>query len=436
MAAPLWVLLWVALSCLLPPPCAALPLDPSCACACPDAGAAHCPKSCSRCSTLHRSCTCNTSCGFWERCDKNYEWVRTFTKECWLGSSAVECRRSCVLSTDRCVDCRKGYFGPQCEKQCPHGGKRQRMCHGHGRCDDGVRGTGRCRCDLYYAGPACEYSDFTTCHGRGAATHAGGCECFDGYCGEHCNFSDKETCSNHGRVNDRGECACRDRWGGKNCRECLGVHLLFICLSIPMTIAVGLSAVAASALVAFGWWWAFAGPARRRTPRAAAHLAPAKGIPYGTFEADGGDALPKESAEVPMEMPADFDVPPPRMNRTTADGVVTNPLVRALPILRPLAFPSSTLSVVPKQEALVPFKAPSLPAVRFAPLPGEGPGPPEGPPPPRKSPVRSTSSNSVPDRLRSPPNGYHCPSVSTFSPPRILRPEPSTSSSDTRPKAE
>jgi len=42
------------------------------------------------------------------------------------------------------------------------------------------------------------------------------------------------------------------------------------------------------------WRRAFAGPARRRTPRAAAHLAPAKGIPYGTFEADGGDALPAQ----------------------------------------------------------------------------------------------------------------------------------------------
>lgn len=55
----------------------------------------------------------------------------------------------CISKLKRC--CPEGKFGPNCQK-CPSN------CHGHGTCDgSGTRiGSGKCQCDLGYAGEECE----------------------------------------------------------------------------------------------------------------------------------------------------------------------------------------------------------------------------------------------------------------------------------------
>lgn len=45
-----------------------------------------------------------------------------------------------------CEACEAGAAGPQCALRCPAD------CGGHGRCDDGVAGTGRCACDGGWGG--------------------------------------------------------------------------------------------------------------------------------------------------------------------------------------------------------------------------------------------------------------------------------------------
>jgi hypothetical protein len=62
---------------------------------------------------------------------------------------------TCVLTevegywgTDDCGDCAAGYYGPACGFRCPLNSS---TCGGHGRCDGGIAGTGRCLCNEGWA---------------------------------------------------------------------------------------------------------------------------------------------------------------------------------------------------------------------------------------------------------------------------------------------
>ena len=72
---------------------------------------------------------------------------------------------------DACAQCRAGYYGAGCAAACP-GVAEGRACGGHGRCDDGARGTGRCLC----------YADVE--RGHWAGERCG--ECRGGWYGDQC----------------------------------------------------------------------------------------------------------------------------------------------------------------------------------------------------------------------------------------------------------
>ena len=85
---------------------------------------------------------------------------------------------------EACGACRTGYYGAGCGLPCPGGAARP--CAGHGRCDDGVAGAGRCECDVGYAGPDCGIAcpglaEGLLCNGHGQCDAASGaCRCAPG----------------------------------------------------------------------------------------------------------------------------------------------------------------------------------------------------------------------------------------------------------------
>jgi hypothetical protein len=59
-----------------------------------------------------------------------------------------------------------------------------------------------------YKGDRCQYSDNTTCNGKGIVQDDGTCVCNDDYKGDQCQYSDKDTCSGRGKVKSDGSCFC------------------------------------------------------------------------------------------------------------------------------------------------------------------------------------------------------------------------------------
>ena len=98
---------------------------------------------------------------------------------------------------DDCTSCLPNYYGTTCQ---PCGD-----CH-HGRCDDGMTGTGGCICEEGFT----MYSNCT--------------ECTSGYWGETCSVCD--TCNNHGVCRDGtagdGGCDCDEGFDGEiRCSDCV-----------------------------------------------------------------------------------------------------------------------------------------------------------------------------------------------------------------------
>ena len=110
-----------------------------------------------------------------------------------------------------CDACAPGRYGPDCTAQCP-GVIGALVCSGHGACDDGLQGSGQCKC--HDASP----------HGMWAGADCG--ECSPGYYGAACNMhcpgrTGPGVCSGHGACNDGvaglGSCACATGYGGPAC---------------------------------------------------------------------------------------------------------------------------------------------------------------------------------------------------------------------------
>ena len=55
----------------------------------------------------------------------------------------------------------------------------------------------------------CQYSDATTCSGRGTAQDGGSCVCVEGQTGQKC-----DDCSAHGALLEEGDCTCAAGWLG------------------------------------------------------------------------------------------------------------------------------------------------------------------------------------------------------------------------------
>uniref|UniRef100_A0A8C5J7C1 Stabilin 1 n=1 Tax=Junco hyemalis TaxID=40217 RepID=A0A8C5J7C1_JUNHY len=101
---------------------------------------------------------------------------------------------SLFLSVFQTSVCCPGYYGHMCE-MCP--GKPGRWCSGNGECQDGLQGSGECRCLEGFHGTACEMCEV----GRfGADCKSGDCACDNGIC-------------NDGLRGD-GSCECFPGWTG------------------------------------------------------------------------------------------------------------------------------------------------------------------------------------------------------------------------------
>nr|XP_023690960.1 stabilin-1-like [Paramormyrops kingsleyae] len=109
--------------------------------------------------------------------------------------SIAGCIMECLKTT---VDhsCCSGYFGPMCLK-CP--GKVEKWCSNHGKCLDGLHGSGKCECDEGFNGTACE-----TCKpGRYGPDCKSVCQCDHGRCQDG--------------ISGDGRCLCHKGWKGPSC---------------------------------------------------------------------------------------------------------------------------------------------------------------------------------------------------------------------------
>ncbi|XP_075015285.1 stabilin-1 isoform X2 [Calonectris borealis] len=113
------------------------------------------------------------------------------------------CHFTCAKVSLRSVCC-PGYYGHMCE-MCP--GKPGQWCSGNGECQDGIEGSGECRCLEGFHGTACEMCEV----GRYGADCKSECACDSGIC-------------NDGLQGD-GSCKCFPGWKGPTCRERIEVDL-------------------------------------------------------------------------------------------------------------------------------------------------------------------------------------------------------------------
>ncbi|XP_035517937.1 stabilin-1 [Morone saxatilis] len=123
----------------------------------------------------------------------------------WLGDldhpfTRTNCRRVCVF-TSWVQKCCKNHYGRDCQV-CPGGV--EAPCNNHGKCDDGLRRSGRCSCNKGFTGKACEL-------------------CVTGYYGSNCTAC---SCGNQGRCDEgiegSGQCVCNPGWKGDQCEIEIG----------------------------------------------------------------------------------------------------------------------------------------------------------------------------------------------------------------------
>ena len=236
------------------------------------------------CQAGSADCTCNDSArGHWAgpRCSQCAGgWSGAYcTLPCPLNNqTGVECSgsgvcesgvcRPCKAGTcgqaceviDGCTPCPAGFWGLACAQTCPGVGTAGGLCGGHGFCDDGSHGTGRCVCDLGYGGGECGVvcpgGAANPCGGRGQCSIATAlclcdigwfgpgcgtecsngrmtmtlsmewlCTCDAGYAGPGCSVAcpggATNPCSGRGACSlADGTCVCGATYGGDDCSGC------------------------------------------------------------------------------------------------------------------------------------------------------------------------------------------------------------------------
>lgn len=196
-----------------------------------------------------------------------------------------------VPSNGMCLDCQRGYYGPTCQF-CPSA--TEQPCSGQGTCDDGINGTGACRCTIPYAGSNCSFTcpvangllcgrgscvsqDTCVCEpgfqltnntcticevglwgpncdqvcplcAFGNCTAVGTCACERGYFGSLCNRQcpggSANPCSNHGTCLNNGTCDCFQSaalgyFVGAACESCNSMYESTLC-NVACPVANGL----------------------------------------------------------------------------------------------------------------------------------------------------------------------------------------------------
>jgi hypothetical protein len=120
------------------------------------------------------------------------------------GSGTCKCHTSWTKDkAGNCTVCKKGFYGPYCAKCPTSGGK---ICAGVGSCNDGRKGDGRCQCDPQFRGFSCS-------------------QCQRNYFGSTCKACPGGNCSGHGACADgrkgSGQCTCQEGWTGAACDDCV-----------------------------------------------------------------------------------------------------------------------------------------------------------------------------------------------------------------------
>ncbi|XP_034387920.1 stabilin-1 isoform X4 [Cyclopterus lumpus] len=110
--------------------------------------------------------------------------------------SMMGCKRVCQFSS-WVKKCCKNHYGRDCQV-CPGG--LEAPCSNHGYCDDGMQGSGRCRCFKGFIGKACEL----------CAVSSYGPNCTGCNCGQH------GRCD--GGMEGSGKCFCNSGWQGDDCQ--------------------------------------------------------------------------------------------------------------------------------------------------------------------------------------------------------------------------
>ncbi|XP_027134621.1 stabilin-1 isoform X2 [Larimichthys crocea] len=110
------------------------------------------------------------------------------------------CKKVCVFAS-WVQKCCKNHYSRDCQV-CPGG--LESPCSNHGNCDDGLTGSGRCRCYDGFKGRACEL-------------------CLSGHYGPNCTAC---SCGRQGRCDEgiegSGQCTCNPGWAGDQCQKEIG----------------------------------------------------------------------------------------------------------------------------------------------------------------------------------------------------------------------
>nr|XP_020466831.1 stabilin-1 [Monopterus albus] len=133
--------------------------------------------------------------------------------------SRIGCKRVCQFPS-WVQKCCKNHYGRDCQV-CPGGV--EAPCGGiYGECDDGLRGSGRCRCHKDFRGVSCEL-------------------CATGRYGPNCTAC---SCGKQGRcdqgIEGTGQCFCNPGWVGDRCQneigsipeECRQCHSQAVCVPV------------------------------------------------------------------------------------------------------------------------------------------------------------------------------------------------------------
>src|SRR5690606_11899298 len=116
--------------------------------------------------------------------------------DCSMGSSGPACSA-----------CPAGWFGEDCQDECPGGASN--ACNGNGVCLDGA-GTGECVCADGWTGESCDECDYGY-----AGTHCS--ECPGGH-DTPCSGPANGTCV--ADVSGNAVCECDERYAGADCSQC------------------------------------------------------------------------------------------------------------------------------------------------------------------------------------------------------------------------
>ncbi|CUF71996.1 Hypothetical protein, putative, partial [Bodo saltans] len=143
---------------------------------------------------------------------------------CGLDASGALCagRGTCSAVSGQC-QCPRFYAGPSCSIACPGydpADSSALVCSGHGSCDEGAAGSGRCFCAAGYNGASCN----TTC--AAAAVVAA----LDSSSNSSSSTGTGSVCYGRGTcLSDLGSCFCNadpvlGYWAGEGCDRCAALY--------------------------------------------------------------------------------------------------------------------------------------------------------------------------------------------------------------------